>query len=504
LADAPGGSGRSGGSGRPRRPDRPPRPSRDRPPAGRRGSAGRPGAGERPAPRPVARPDGTGSDPARGVAYEVFRAVSERGAYANLLLPKLLHTRRISGRDADLATELTYGGLRVQGTLDVVLARCLDRPLARIEPPLLDLLRLGAYQLLYLRIPDYAAVSATVEDGKVWLGGRVGGIVNAVLRRVAEQDLADWVAELAPPYDRDPVGNLAVRYAHPQWVVAAFQEALGGDLAGTEAALVADNEAPQVHLAARPGRIDRAELAAAAGGEPGRWSPYAVLLPGGDPGRLAAIRDGRAQVQDEGSQLVALALAAVPLDGPDTRWLELAAGPGGKAALLGGLAGPRGARLLAVERNPKRAGLVAAAVAGMPALAVTADGTVPPVAPGSADRVLVDVPCTGLGALRRRPEARWRRQPSDIPALTRLQRGLLTAALASVRPGGVVAYTTCSPHVAETRGVVAEVIYRTGAEELDARPYLPDIPDLGPGPHVQLWPHRHGTDAMYLALLRRH
>ncbi|HSV65898.1 MAG TPA: transcription antitermination factor NusB [Mycobacteriales bacterium] len=452
-------------------------------------------------------------DPARGAAVDVLRAVTDRGAYANLLLPSLLAERRIAGRDADFATELTYGTLRVRGTLDAVIEACAGRPLAAVDPPVLDLLRLGAYQILYLRTPDYAAVSATVDDAKSRVGARVGGFVNAVLRRVAGQDLAGWVAEIGPPYDADPVGQLALRHAHPEWVVAAFREALGGDLAETAAALAADNERPLVHLAARPGRITRDELVTEAGGEPGPWSPYAVRLPQGDPGKLPAIRRGLAHVQDEGSQVVALALAAVPLDrpsgpgGPDRpgeTWLDLCAGPGGKAALLGALAAPRGARLLAVERNPRRTGLVAGAVRGLPVLAVTADGLAAPVRPGSVDRVLVDAPCTGLGALRRRPEARWRRQPADIPALTRLQRGLLTAALAAVRPGGVVAYVTCSPHVAETRAVVAEVLHRSGGEQLDARPYLPpDLPDLGPGPAVQLWPHRHGTDAMFLALLRR-
>jgi 16S rRNA (cytosine967-C5)-methyltransferase len=431
----------------------------------------------------------------------VWRAVSERGAYANLMLPAVLRAKRLRGRDADFATELTYGGLRVQGVLDAVLAECVTRPLAELDPPLLDLLRLGAYQLLYLRTPDYAAVSSSVDDARRRLGARPSGLVNAVLRKAARQDLASWLEQLAPAYDSDPVGNLALRYAHPAWVVAAFREALGGDLAATEAALEADNARPRVHLAARPGRIDRADLAAQAGGEPSPWSPYGVSLGGGDPGRVPAIRDGRAQVQDEGSQLVALALAAVPLAGPDPHWLDLAAGPGGKAALLAALAGQRGASLLAVERNPRRTALVAHALTGLPALAVTADGTLPPVAPGSMDRVMVDAPCTGLGALRRRPESRWRRQPGDIPALTRLQRALLTAGLRSVRPGGVVAYVTCSPHVAETRGVVAEVIHRTGASQVDAREFLPGVPDLGPGPSVQLWPHRHGTDAMFLALL---
>jgi 16S rRNA (cytosine967-C5)-methyltransferase len=448
------------------------------------------------------------ADVARQAAADVLQAVRERGAYANLLLPRLLTERRVGSRDAQLATELSYGTLRVQGTLDKIIKACTDRPLPTVDPPVLDLLRLGAYQLLYLRTPDYAAVSATVADAKRRVGPAAGGFVNAVLRRVAGTDLAGWVAGIGPSREDDPVGHLALRHAHPEWVVAAFRQALGGDLAQTEAALAADNERPAVVLAVRPGRIDRDTLAdQVPGGRPGSWSRYAVRMPGGDPGRVPAVADGRAHVQDEGSQLVALALAEAPLAGPPGPagevWLDLCAGPGGKAALLGGLAEERGARLLAVERNPRRAGLVAGAVRGMPVLTVVADALTDPVRPGAADRVLVDAPCTGLGALRRRPEARWRRQPSDLPALTRLQRGLLTAALAAVRPGGVVGYVTCSPHVAETLGVVSEVVYRNGARQLDARPYLPGVPDLGPGPHVQLWPHRHGTDAMFLALLQK-
>jgi 16S rRNA (cytosine967-C5)-methyltransferase len=201
---------------------------------------------------------------------------------------------------------------------------------------------------------------------------------------------------------------------------------------------------------------------------------------------------------------VALALAAAPLQGRDERWLDLCAGPGGKAALLGALARQRGAHLLAAELAPHRAGLVRRA-AGADASVVVADGRVPAWTSEGFDRVLLDAPCTGLGALRRRPEARWRRRPEDVPGLTRLQRGLLGSALDAVRPGGVVAYVTCSPHLAETRAVVADVLRgRPDVGREDARPLLRDVPDLGDGPDVQLWPHRHGTDAMYLALLRRH
>jgi 16S rRNA (cytosine967-C5)-methyltransferase len=230
------------------------------------------------------------------------------------------------------------------------------------------------------------------------------------------------------------------------------------------------------------------------------------LEPGsGDVAELDAVAEGLAVVQDEGSQLVALALARAEVAGTDTgRWLDLCAGPGGKAALLGGLAALDGGTLDAVEQSEHRADLVRRAVDGLPVTVHQADGRAAPVPDAAFDRVLVDAPCTGLGALRRRPEARWRRQPGDVSGLAKLQRELLTAALRHVRPGGVVAYVTCSPHLAETAGVLAGVLRKhPGVQRLDAREYLPGVPDLGPGPTVQLWPHRHGTDAMFVALLRR-
>jgi 16S rRNA (cytosine967-C5)-methyltransferase len=246
------------------------------------------------------------------------------------------------------------------------------------------------------------------------------------------------------------------------------------------------------------------------GGEVGRYSPYAVYLPGGAPHDIRAVVAGRAQVQDEGSQLVVVALAEAPVDGPDERWLDLCAGPGGKAGLLGALAARRGAHVTAVEIAPHRAGLVAAATRNLPVTTVTADGRdvghADELPAGTFDRVLVDAPCTGLGSLRRRPESRWRRRPSDLPPLTRLQRELLRAALRAVRPGGVVAYVTCSPHLVETQVGVTEAVRRCGypIDLLDARTLLPTgLPAAGGGPSVQLWPHRHGTDAMFLAALRR-
>ncbi|MET9021606.1 transcription antitermination factor NusB [Actinopolymorpha sp. NPDC004070] len=493
--------------------------------AGRRGGASTAGRRQ---PRPSGGSGESGGqrrggiDPARLAAYDVVHAVSVRDAYANLVLPSSLRERGLSGRDAAFATELAHGTLR-RGGYDDVLAHCVNRPLTKLDPEVRDVLRLGAHQILGMRVPAHAAVATSVD-----LARRVAGIgpskfVNAVLRKVAARDLPGWQAELAPAYEQDPVGNLAAVHAHPRWVVEAFAAALGGSLAETAAVLAADNEPARVTLAAWPGRSSVADLRAD-GAEPGRWSPYAaVLTEGGDPHRIPAVAQGRAGVQDEGSQLVAAALAEAPLagdgttggdgisgTGPDERWLDLCAGPGGKSALLAGLAGRRSAALLAAELQPHRADLVARALTPRGRRTrgvlgtVVADGTVPAWRPGTFDRVLVDAPCTGLGALRRRPEARWRRAAEDVAGLTPLQGRLLATALDSVRVGGVVAYVTCSPHLAETRDVVAGVLAtRSDVERLDARPLLPGVPDLGDGPYVQLWPHRHGTDAMFLALLRR-
>jgi 16S rRNA (cytosine967-C5)-methyltransferase len=445
------------------------------------------------------RPDRVRVDPARRVAYETLAAVHRDDAYANLVLPRMIAEHDLTGRDAAFATELAYGSLRLCGSLDAVIAAAADRAVDRIDPPTRDALRLGAYQLLHLRVPAHAATSTTVDLVRAVAPGAIG-FANAVLRRIGARDWPAWIAALAPDGETD---RMAFVHAHPPWVVRAFADALGRDADDLEALLAADNTPGPVHLCARPGRITAAELADRTGGSVGPYSPYAVHLMAGAPGDHPAVARGRAHVQDEGSQLVAAALAAAPLDGPDERWLDLCAGPGGKAALLGSLAAQRDARLTAVEVAPHRARLVEGAVRGLPVDVVCEDGREVDAEP--FDRVLVDAPCTGLGALRRRPEARWRRRPNDLPPLTRLQRELLSAALRLTRPGGLVAYVTCSPHVAETRVTVTETCRRFDADVdlVDARPLLPGVPGLGSGPTVQLWPHRHGTDAMFLALLRR-
>jgi len=463
-----------------------------------------------PDPRSRNRPAATRpADPARSAALDVLRLVRTENAYTNLVLPAVVARHRLDTRDAAFATELAAGTIRRQGTYDAILAACIDRPLRRVEFGVLDLLRLGCHQLLATRVPTHAAISSTVDLAHHKAGPGGAGFVNAVLRNVARRDLDAWIAEVAP----DPSGSrnarmdyLAVKHSHPRWVIDLLDVAATDD--DLDALLAADNEPPKVTLVARPGRSTVAELP----GTPTPYSPYGVVLEGGDPARIPAVAEGRAGVQDEGSQLVALALANAAVEGRDELWVDLCAGPGGKAALLAALAAQGGARVLAVEQHLHRAGLVCRALGGVDGVTpgvlgvVTADGTKPPLVAGAADRVLVDAPCTGLGALRRRPEARWRRSPDDLLTLVLLQRRLLASALELVRPGGVVLYATCSPVRAETGDVVSAAIgSRDDVVVEDVRPLLPNVTDAdGPTPGTaQLWPHRHGTDAMFLALLRK-
>jgi 16S rRNA (cytosine967-C5)-methyltransferase len=427
-------------------------------------------------------------DPSRLAAYDVLKAVRVDDAYANLALPQVLAEHKLAGRDAAFTTELVSGTIRWQGTYDAIIDACLTKP--RLEAKVRDALRLGVHQLLGMRVPDHAAISTSVDLVRARVGVGPAGLTNAVLRKVSADDLAAWIQRVAPDQARDPVGHASIAHSHPRWVVEALAEALDS-AAELPALLAADNAAPKVMLVARPGLSSVDELVAA-GGVRGTLSPYAVELTGGDPSAVPAVADGRAGVQDEGSQLVALALAEAELDGRDERWLDVCSGPGGKAALLAALAARQGARVLANELQHHRARLVArgtrAAASGLSGV-VTGDGTRPPWRDGTFDRVLVDAPCSGLGALRRRPESRWRRTPQDLDLLVPLQRRLLETAIASTRAGGVVVYATCSPVLAETTGVVEAVLSGRRDAHLEST--------------RQLWPHREGTDAMFIATIRR-
>jgi len=463
------------------------------------------------------------ADPARLVAFEVLRAVAAEDAYANLVLPARIRHHGLDKRDAGFATELSYGALRGQGTYDAILARCVDRPLDQLDPAILDALRIGAHQLLAMRVPAHAALDETVGLARAVIGAGPSGLINAVLRKVSAHTLDEWL-ELLLAGEADETKGAAIRYAHPEWIVRAFRQSLvahGRPVSEINSLLEADNDAPVVNLVALPG-IGSLDEALENGATPGELVEGSALSSGGDLGRLTSVRDGSTRVQDVGSQLVARALAAVDLGeaghGEDKnddgeRWLDLCAGPGGKAALLGALARQHGATLLANEPAPHRAKLVSQALNAVPRetwQVRTGDGReVGTEMTGQFDRVLVDVPCTGLGALRRRPESRWRRTPKDLADLGPLQRELLKSALDAVKPGGVVAYVTCSPHPAETTAVVSDALRkREDLELLDAGAALDAVSltgtlEAGHESTAQLWPHLHRTDAMFLALIHK-
>lgn len=440
--------------------------------------------------------------PARKVAAEVLAAVRDADAYANLLLPARIAQAGLSPGDAALATELTYGTLRMQGRYDRIIRLAANRETDAIDPVVLDALRLGVHQLLATRIPPHAAVGDTVA-----LAPRSAtGFVNGVLRTVARSTPAEWDARVAEGLSGD--ARLAAEYSHPEWVIDALRRALDADGRGDELedVLEADNVAPAVSLVALPGLVDVAEV-----GEPGGIAPTAVRAPGGDPAAVPAVAAGTARVQDEGSQLAALILSRAREITPGERWLDMCAGPGGKAALLAAEARIGGAELVANELIPGRAKLVRGALAVFDPAPRVVEGDAVRFAtsdPGGFDRILLDAPCTGLGALRRRPEARWRKRPTDLPGLVALQARLLDAAVAALGPGGLLAYVTCSPHPDETRAAIAGVLERhPEMTTIDTRAVAAGIAtsDLGPGvgPAVQLWPHRHGTDAMFVQLLSK-
>ncbi|GAA1339463.1 RsmB/NOP family class I SAM-dependent RNA methyltransferase [Arthrobacter roseus] len=456
------------------------------------------------------------ADPARLVAFEVLRAVSEEDSYGNLVLPEKIRNHRLDRRAAAFATELTYGALRGQGFYDAVLATCVDRPLAQLDPAILDALRIGAHQLLAMRVPHHAALDETVSLGRAVIGAGPAGLINAVLRKVTRRDREEWIEELTSS-ETDPTRCASIRYSHPEWIVRALRQSLsahGRPVTEIDELLAADNAAPVVNLVALPG-IGTLDEARDAGGEDGDVAPDSMFYSQGDVARLESVRSGVVRVQDAGSQLVARAAAAAELgDGPDKHWLDLCAGPGGKAALLAALAQQRGAVLTANEPAKHRARLVTQAlgVVGHESWSVRqGDGRdIGKDFPGHYDRILVDAPCTGLGALRRRPESRWRRQPSDLADLAVLQRELLAAAMDAVRPGGVVVYATCSPHPAETITVVDDMLRnRKDIEAVNAPELLECVGlrgeqlDAGTGTTAQLWPHVHVTDGMFMAVFRK-
>ena len=445
----------------------------------------------------------------RTVALELLFAVEFEDAYANLLLPKLLAEAKLDDRDNALAQELAFGTLRWQFFYDRIIEECAKRYSDEIDVKTLTVLRLGAHQLLAMRIPAHAALDESVELAKQFVSRGAAGFVNGVLRRISERQREDWLQIVLKDLE-NPAERLAVEFSHPIWIVKALQQALDLDGRAEELRdlLLADNIAPLVSLVALPGMTIKSDFEDL---QIGPASPIGSFLDGGDPNNLIAFREGRVRVQDQGSQLAALALVRVRDVALGEKWLDLCAGPGGKAALLAAEALQQGATLTCNELLPHRAKLVKQALSSVDTkINVTVeDGrNYSEKHVEEFDRILLDAPCTGLGALRRRPESRWRKRQTDVAELTKLQEELLQSAWNCLKPGGVLAYVTCSPHLAETNAIIDWA--KRKLDDLQLLDTNEVMHSINPQLHLnasrkttQLWPHLHSTDAMFVALLAK-
>lgn len=434
-------------------------------------------------------------DAARLLAFDLLSEVNRNDGYSNLLLPQALNASKLEDRDRSLVTELLYGTIRMQGKHDWVLAQISDRPWTEVDPGIIDICRLGVHQIHEMRIPDHAAVAATVEVARKRIGESKASFVNALLRSVTRKSLDEWFAPLEEI--SDPVERFSIQYSHPEWIVSAYYDLLK-DWTEVEAALKINNEAATPTLVSWPGFSTQQDLIDI-GGEPTEYSPYGVHWKG-NPGALDLIKARKIGVQDEGSQLVAEVFAKAA-DGAS--WLDLCAGPGGKAALLSSIAKQRDIRFTANEISSARAELVSQVVHG--ARVLVSDGRTIGTSSEKFDAILIDAPCTGLGALRRRPEVRWRRTLQDLRALTQLQRELVDSAIDALKPGGVLGYATCSPHLAETSIQIVDIKRKhSNLSQIDVDQYLPhNLHEATRDGAMSLWTHKHGTDAMYLALFRK-
>ncbi len=424
-------------------------------------------------------------DDPRLLAFEVLAEVELQGAYSNLLLPKALTESSLDDKDRAFATELVYGTLRMQGKHDHFISAASDRFLEQIDPKALIVLRLGTHQLKQMRVPSHAAIYESVELAKKVVGKSTASFVNAILRKIDSLDF-DQLSKPTQEYSK-----LALEYSHPEWIVSSYFDSLKNS-SEVISLLQANNIPAKPTLIAWPGLATQGELLEA-GALPIATSSVAATFDG-NPGDIAAIRERRAGVQDLGSQLVVEKF--YDQFKPNLRWLDLCAGPGGKAAYLSALLKRDGGYLLANEISNERAKLVSQVIHH--GEVNVSDGRSMPDELGKFDRILLDAPCTGIGALRRRPEVRWRRSLQDLKNLTALQSELLESATRLLSPGGIIAYVTCSSHQAETKFQIRTFLKQhSNFTRIPVNDHRADIDG-----DLQLWPHRDGTDAMFLSLLK--
>lgn len=435
----------------------------------------------------------TVSDTPRVLAFEVFTEVMRNGAYSNLLLPQRLSESELDRRDRAFVSELVYGSIRQLGRNDAIAAKFSQRPWPEVEPGIVDVIRLGAHQLFDMRIPTHAAVDSTVNLARQVIGESKATFVNAIMRKLSARTLNEHLSE----YSDGSITSLAIRYSHPEWIINSFRDFIS-DPKELISLLECNNQAVSPTLVAWPSKSSQEELVSL-GASATKFSKYGATF-NGAPNDLAPIRERRAGVQDEGSQLLAQVFATAAAERQP--WLDLCAGPGGKAALLSYLSQEA---LIANEISETRAKLVSRVLRN-DGRVINEDGR--SLKLSDVGSVLADVPCTGLGALRRRPEIRWRRSPNDLPGLTKLQFELAANAIDLIPTDGVFGYATCSPHMAETVAQCATFEKKFSLEKIDVTPILEEvsvskIEAATRNGYMQLWPHRHGTDAMFLALYRK-
>jgi 16S rRNA (cytosine967-C5)-methyltransferase len=355
---------------------------------------------------------------------------------------------------------------------------------------------MGAHQIFSMRTPIHAAVSATVDVARKRLGESKGSFVNALMRKASAKELSEWLAPVREI--KDVVVRLSIEHSHPEWIVSAYLDLLK-DVGAVERELISNNTPAKPTLVSWPGASTQGELVDL-GGEATQFSKYGARFDGA-PGSLEIIRHRKAGVQDEGSQLVAQIFAEASSGAQAT--LDLCAGPGGKAALLSHICEVSNRDFVANEISEPRAKLVKNVIGKFGV--IVGDGRKISDHGRTFDAILADVPCTGLGALRRRPEVRWRRTVKDLAPLLQLQIELSEAALSVLNPGGYFGYATCSPHFAETSGQVQQILKRHPELSLvSLDPYLPEgLTDSLRGETLSLWGHRHNIDSMFLAIFQK-
>ena len=440
----------------------------------------------------------------RQAAYSVLLRIHKEGCYADQLMDRELAGGALSGPDRGLFAELVFGVLRRQGTLDHILTGLLNQPLAKLEPQVLILLRLGLYLLVYLdRIPESAAVNETVNLTKQALP-RASGLVNAVLRNyLRHKDTITFPDPVAAP-----AASIAARHSHPAWLVKLWFSQLGEQ--ETESLAEASSRQPPLTLRTNSLRTTRDDLLCrfkdnSIDAVPCRFSPFGIQVEGRHhiPG-LPGFREGLFVVQDEASQMVSILLDPQPGE----RVLDTCAAPGGKSTHLAQIMENRGG-LLAMDISRNKLPLIqeTAERLGISIISTRAADLLQIGAfPANAfDRILLDAPCSGLGVIRRNPEAKWRLTSEDITRLAATQKAMIRNAARLLKPGGVLVYSTCSTTVEENEAVILDFLSRQGDFVLDNLndtffDYRETFTCDG---MFRAWPHRHAMDGFFAARLKK-